>query len=63
MAGALKGRALGIAVLLVWGLIKLPIETGLTSLFRREQIGGYKITASLRQQAGQAGFIALRIEE
>ena len=59
MAGALKGRFFGIAVLLVWGLIKLPIETGLTARFHREQIGGYKITASLRQQAGQTGFIAV----
>ena len=50
MAGTLKGRTLGIAVLLVWGIIKLPIETGLAALLQHERLGGFKITASLRQQ-------------
>ncbi len=59
MAGALKGRVIGVAVLLVWGILKLPIETELTAQLQHERLGKYKITASLRQQAGQAGFIAV----
>lgn len=55
----MKGRLLGIIVLLVWGLVKVPVEVGMTEHRTREQLGGFKITASLREQAGQAGFLAV----
>lgn len=54
----MKGRVLGIVVLACWGILKLPFETRLTAQMQAARLGGFKITASLRQQAGQAGFIA-----
>jgi hypothetical protein len=54
----MKGRVLGLLVILVWGLIKLPFETRLSEVQKANRFGGYKITATLRQQAGQAGFLA-----
>jgi hypothetical protein len=54
----MKGRILGILVLLAWGIVKLPVEARLEKRMRDTRLGGYKPTASLRQQAGQAGFIA-----
>ena len=54
----MKGRILGILVLLAWGILKLPVETKLTAEMQGARLGGYKPSASLRQQAGQAGFIA-----
>jgi hypothetical protein len=54
----MKGRILGILVLLVWGIVKLPIEARLAKRMQDTRLGGYQPTASLRQQAGQAGFIA-----
>jgi hypothetical protein len=54
----MKGRFLGILVLLAWGIIKFPIEARLERRMQDARLGGFKLTASLRQQAGQAGFIA-----
>jgi hypothetical protein len=54
----MKGRILGILALIVWGIIKLPLESKLASTLQAERLGGYRPTASLRQQAGQAGFLA-----
>ena len=54
----MKGRALGILVLLAWGLVKFPVEARLEKRMQDTRLGGYQPTASLRQQAGQAGFIA-----
>jgi hypothetical protein len=54
----MKGRILGIGLLIIWGLIKMPIETYLTARREQQQLAGFKIQASLRQQAGQAGFVA-----
>ena len=54
----MKGRVLAILVLLAWGVVKLPVETRLTADMETARLGGFKVTASLRQQAGQAGFIA-----
>ncbi|MEO6789251.1 MAG: hypothetical protein ABI318_24265 [Chthoniobacteraceae bacterium] len=54
----MKGRILGILVLLAWGIAKYPIEARLETRMQDARLGGYKPTASLRQQAGQAGFIA-----
>ena len=54
----MKGRILGIVVLLAWGIFKLPVESHLTADMQNARLGGFKITASLRQQTGQAGFIA-----
>ena len=55
----MKGRILGIAVLLVWGFIKVPIETHMAAVRQEEHLGKFKLTASLREQAGQAGFLAV----
>ena len=54
----MKGRVLGILVLLAWGTVKLPVEARLEQRMQDARLGGFKPTASLRQQAGQAGFIA-----
>ena len=54
----MKGRILGILVLLAWGIVKLPVESRLEKRMQGARLGGYKPSASLRQQAGQAGFIA-----
>lgn len=54
----MKGRVLGILVLLAWGIVKMPVEARLEKRMQDERLGGYQPTASLRQQAGQAGFIA-----
>ncbi len=54
----MKGRILGILVLLAWGIIKSPIEAHLEQKMEDARLGGFKPTASLRQQAGQAGFLA-----
>lgn len=55
----MKGRLLGIAVLVAWGLIKTPIEIRMTEEREQERFGGFKLTANLREQAGQAGFVAV----
>ena len=54
----MKGRVLGILVLFAWGVLKLPVESRLTEEMQAARLGGFKPTASLRRQAGQAGFIA-----
>lgn len=55
----MKGRILGLVVILVWGIIRLPIETRIAAEQKANRFGGFKLTATLRQQAGQAGFIAV----
>jgi hypothetical protein len=54
----MKGRILGFLLLLVWGVAKLPIETRLSEAQKATRFGGFKISSTLRQQAGQAGFLA-----
>src|SRR5688572_11385627 len=54
----MKGRILGFLVLLVWGIAKIPMETAHAAKMQEKRLGGYRPSASLRQQAGQAGFIA-----
>lgn len=54
----MKGKILGICVIVVWGVIKSPLEFRHAAALQEKRLGGYKPTASLRQQAGQAGFIA-----
>ena len=54
----MKGRILGILVLLAWGCLKVPLEGRLAANMQAARLGGFKPTANLRQQAGQAGFIA-----
>ncbi|MEO6742263.1 MAG: hypothetical protein ABIP20_18625 [Chthoniobacteraceae bacterium] len=54
----MKGRVLGILVLLAWGIAKFGFEARLEQRMQDSRLGGFKPTASLRQQAGQAGFIA-----
>lgn len=55
----MKGRILAIVVLLVWGLIKMPLETNISKEREEKRLGGFKLTAGLREQAGQAGFVAV----
>ncbi len=54
----MKGRVLGILVLLAWGVAKFSFESRLEQRMENTRLGGFKPTVSLRQQAGQAGFIA-----
>lgn len=54
----MRGRILGFLVLLGWGIAKMPLEARLQQRMEGARLGGYKPSASLRQQAGQAGFLA-----
>ena len=54
----MKGRILGFLVLFAWGIAKFSFEARLEQRMENTRLGGFKPTASLRQQAGQAGFIA-----
>lgn len=54
----MKGKLLGILVLIVWGVAKIPLESSHAAQLEAKRLGGFKPTASLRQLAGQAGFIA-----
>jgi len=55
----MKGRVLGIIVLLVWGFAKIPLETRMAESRRHRQFGDYKVMTNVRQQLGQAGLLAL----
>lgn len=55
----MKGRILGLLVLIVWGLAKMPLEKRIAETRREQQLGTYKILANVRQQLGQAGFLAV----
>jgi len=54
----MKGRVLGILVLIAWGIVKMPVEGRLEKRMESARLGGFRPSANLRQQAGQAGFIA-----
>jgi hypothetical protein len=47
-----------LAVLLVAGAIKLPVERNLAALHRQEHIGGVEFNLDLREKIGQLGFMA-----
>lgn len=60
MARALtKGRVIGIGIVLLWGLVKLPMETAFAVKMKEQRFGQFEITSSLREQAGQAGLLAV----
>jgi len=46
------------ALLLLFGAVRLPIETRLTQEYRSAFFHGAKLNLGLRQQIGQAGFLA-----
>lgn len=54
----MKGRVLGFLVLLAWGILKGPVESRLTQQMLDGRLGGFKPSAGLVRQAGQAGLIA-----
>jgi hypothetical protein len=54
----MKGRVLGIGVLIAWGFLKIPLESNHAAKMQAERLAGFRPTTSLRQQAGQAGFVA-----
>ncbi len=47
-----------LAVLLVMGLLKLPLEHNLAALHRQEHFRGVEFNLDLREKLGQLGFIA-----
>jgi len=47
-----------LAVLIVMGLLKLPVERDLAALHRQEHFRGVEFNLDLREQLGQLGFIA-----
>jgi tetratricopeptide (TPR) repeat protein len=52
-------RALvAVAVLIVMGLLKLPVERDLAALHRQEHFRGVEFNLNLREKIGQLGFIA-----
>ncbi len=55
----MKGRLLGIIVLIVWGLAKTPLETNLARERMHEQFGEFKLASNVREQLGQAGLLAV----
>jgi len=50
--------AITLAVLLVMGLLKLPVEHNLATLHRQEHFQGVEFNLDLREKLGQLGFIA-----
>ena len=52
-------RALiALAILIVVGAVKLPVERNLAALHRQEHFGGVEFNLDLREQIGQLGFVA-----
>ena len=49
---------IALAVLIVAGVLKLPVERDLTTLHRQEHFGGVEFNLDLREKIGQLGFIA-----
>ena len=49
---------IALAVLIVMGLLKLPVERDLAALHRQEHFRGVEFNLDLREQLGQLGFIA-----
>ncbi len=49
---------IALAVLIVAGVLKLPVERDLTTLHRQEHFRGVEFNLDLREQIGQLGFIA-----
>ena len=49
---------IALAVLIVMGLLKLPVERDLATLHRQEHFRGVEFDLDLREQLGQLGFIA-----
>ena len=49
---------IALAVLIVVGLLKLPVERDLARLHRQEHFGGVEFNLDLREKLGQLGFIA-----
>src|SRR5215468_12141082 len=49
---------IALAVLIVMGLLKLPVERDLAALHRREHFRGVEFNLNLREKIGQLGFIA-----
>src|SRR3954454_17812588 len=49
---------IALAVLIVMGLLKLPVERDLAALHRQEHFRGVEFNLNLREQLGQLGFIA-----
>ena len=47
-----------LAVLIVVGVLKLPVERNLTGLHRQEHFQGVEFNLDLREKIGQLGFIA-----
>jgi hypothetical protein len=55
----MKSRLLGILLLVVWGFAKIPLEVRISENMRHRQLGDFKVMANVRQQLGQAGFLAV----
>ena len=49
---------IALAVLIVAGVLKLPVERDLTTLHRQEHFRGVEFNLDLREKIGQLGFIA-----
>ena len=49
---------IAVAVLIVMGLLKLPVERDLAALHRQEHFRGVEFNLDLREQLGQLGFMA-----
>ena len=49
---------IALAMLIVAGVLKLPVERDLTTLHRQEHFGGVEFNLDLREKIGQLGFIA-----
>src|SRR5215813_9048447 len=49
---------IALAVLIVMGMLKLPVERDLAELHRQEHFRGVEFNLDLREKLGQLGFIA-----
>src|SRR5437660_1165158 len=54
----MKRTVVVLAVLIVVGALKLPVERNLVALYRQEHFRGVEFNLDLREKIGQLGFIA-----
>lgn len=54
----MKARLLAFAILLIFGIVRMPIEAGLEKRQRELHYHGAKLTLDTRQRLGQMGFVA-----
>jgi hypothetical protein len=55
----MKGRILGVCILLLCGIARFPLESAMTRQRQSSHFNGFTQNAHLRQQVGQSGMVAI----